>query len=118
MCRVGIRLPVVEGGVVAVEGGQLLFVHLLFLLQVVFAVEQSVVVCHQRQEGHECHGSHGGQHRPTFGTQHDEARHPGYKQQQAQGAYAVDEALQPAQCLCGPLRPVAVSGGELFKGFH
>lgn len=65
----------IESGSVVVEGCQFLFVDFHFLFQIIFPVEQAVVVFDEQQEGQEGDEDDAGRYLPAFGPKINHSRY-------------------------------------------
>ena len=108
MRRVGKLLAAVEAGCVIVQCGQFLPVDLYLFLQIVFAVEQTVMVFYQQDKRQKGDKRNPCQYRPAFRPETDKSCHSRDKQQQPQRADAVNLSLYFIQLLLRFVRNAAV----------
>ena len=108
MRRVGKLLAAVEAGCVIVQCGQFLPVDLYLFLQIVFAVEQTVMVFYQQDKRQKGDKRNPCQYRPVFRPETDKSCHSRDKQQQPQRADAVNLSLYFIQLLLRFVRNAAV----------
>ena len=116
VARMDVFRPVVEGRGVQCQRGQFLPVDFGLFLQVIFAVEQAVMVLDEGEERQHRHCQCAAPHQPAVMAQGDGCRNASREEDDAQQADAEDLLLYLSLVHFCPLRPLAVVGRDCCLG--